>query len=41
MNRKGKQIIINNWKDPIKFNPKPRPKTFWDKFQSILNIILN
>jgi len=44
MNRKGKEIIINNWKDTIKFNPKPPkppPKTFWDKFQSILNIILN
>jgi hypothetical protein len=38
---KARQIIVNNWKEPIKFNKKHQPKTFWDKFQTILNIILN
>ena len=37
--------IIHNFKEPIKHKvkkPTPRPpKNFWDKFQSILNIILN
>jgi hypothetical protein len=38
-------LIINNFKEPIKHrvkkaDPPPR-KDFWDKFQSILNIILN
>lgn len=37
--------IVNNFKEPIKHKAKkatpPPPKNFWDKFQSILNIILN
>ena len=39
--------IVNNFKEPIKITHKakkatpPPPKDFWDKFQSILNLILN
>ncbi len=32
--------IINNFKEPIKKKTKP-PETFWDKFQNVLNLILN
>jgi len=36
---------VNNFKEPIKHKVKKPiqqpPKNFWDKFQSILNIILN
>lgn len=37
--------FVNNYKEPIKHKVKKSnqqpPKNFWDKFQSILNIILN
>jgi len=37
--------IVNNFKEPIKHKVKKPiqqpPKDFWDKFQSILNLILN
>lgn len=40
------RIIVNNWKEPIKFNNKrplykKPPKTFWEKMDSIINLILN
>ena len=37
--------MVNNFKEPIKHKVKKStqqpPTNFWDKFQSILNIILN
>jgi hypothetical protein len=37
--------IVNNFKEPVTYKVKKTiqqpPKDFWDKFQSILNLILN
>jgi len=35
------KVIVNNWKEPIKFNRKKQPKTFWEKLDSFINLILN
>ncbi len=36
------RILVNNWKEPIKQRTNKRPpKTFWEKLNSIINIILN
>ena len=34
---KARQIIVNNWKEPIKFNKKPQPKTLITKYSLINN----
>ena len=34
---KIRQIIVNNWKEPIKFNKKPQPKTLITKYSLINN----